>query len=62
MADVKTQINNNLFLLQWENLAATVGDGGEHHKLRTIPLFCSISYVVIQYIKKNSKAWKTPTL
>ncbi len=30
-----------------------MGDGGEHHKLRTIPLFCSISYVVIQYIKKK---------
>lgn len=53
-------MNKNLFLLQWENLAATVGDGGERHKLRksSIPLFCFMSYVyvVIQYIKKNVKA------
>lgn len=42
----------------WENLAATVGDRGEHHKLKkcSILLFCSISYVyVIQFNKTNSK-------
>lgn len=69
-------MNNNLFLLQWESLAATVGDGGKHHKLKVVknvqnvPLFCFIHfrnvyvcmllYLLYSILKKIQKPERLP--